>query len=112
MKLFKLTSPLGIALTVAGVVLALSPEARKATRRAVVKGTAALLGAVDTVKQVTAETVDGAKHTMIETREHVIEPAAHILTETAGQVMETTRDVMINTVENAGEITAEANLMQ
>ena len=108
MKLFKLSSPIGIALTLAGVVLALSPEARKATRRAVVKGTAALLGAVDSVKQATADTVDVAKHTMIETKEHLIEPAAHTVAETTGEIMETTADVMVNSLENAGAFAAEA----
>jgi hypothetical protein len=52
-RMFNLTSPLGIALTVAGVVLALSPDARRATRRLLVKGTAAVLGAVDQVKEAT-----------------------------------------------------------
>jgi hypothetical protein len=51
-RIFNTSSPLGIALTVAGVVLALSPEARKAARRMLVKGTAAILGVVDQVKEV------------------------------------------------------------
>jgi hypothetical protein len=49
-RMFNFSSPLGIALTVAGVVLALSPDARRATRKLLVKGTAAVLGAVDQVK--------------------------------------------------------------
>ncbi|GIM47252.1 hypothetical protein DNHGIG_28010 [Collibacillus ludicampi] len=53
-RIFNTSSPLGIALTVAGVVLALSPEARQAARRMLVKGTAAILGVVDQVKEVSA----------------------------------------------------------
>ncbi|MDB5083369.1 MAG: putative secreted protein [Bacilli bacterium] len=52
-RLFNASSPLGIALTVAGVVLALSPEARKSVRQLLVKGTAAILGMADQVKNVT-----------------------------------------------------------
>lgn len=59
-RIFNLSSPVGIALTVAGVVLALSPEARRATRQALVKGTSLLLGAVDTVKSASAGLVSGA----------------------------------------------------
>lgn len=49
-KLWNLSSPWGIALTAAGVFLALSPDARKATRRMLVRGTAGLLGAMDMVR--------------------------------------------------------------
>jgi hypothetical protein len=45
-------TPLGIALTAASVILAVSPEARKMTRRAAVKGISALLSAVDQIKAV------------------------------------------------------------
>lgn len=48
-KKVNLSSPLGIALTVAGLVLALSPEARRTVRKWVVKGTA---GVMDTMEQV------------------------------------------------------------
>jgi hypothetical protein len=109
MKLFKLTSPVGIALTVAGVVLALSPEARKATRRLVVKGTAALLGAVDSVKDATAGTIEGAKHTMIETKEHLLEPMA----ETVSDAAASTTYVMTHTLEQAGaSVVEETHLHQ
>ncbi|MFC4768281.1 hypothetical protein [Effusibacillus consociatus] len=53
-RIFNLSSPVGIALTVAGVVLALSPEARRVTRQALVKGTSLLLGAMDSAKSATA----------------------------------------------------------
>lgn len=103
MKLFKLTSPVGIALTVAGVVLALSPEARKATRRLVVKGTAALLGAVDSVKDATTDTMETAKHTMIETKEHVFEPLAETVTHTVAN----TTNAVVNTMEQASAAVVE-----
>ncbi|MEW9670149.1 hypothetical protein [Ammoniphilus sp. 3BR4] len=48
LKLFR--SPVGIALTIAGVILAISPEARQATRRVAVKGTSFILGLVDDIK--------------------------------------------------------------
>ncbi|BCJ88380.1 hypothetical protein [Effusibacillus dendaii] len=49
MRFFR--SPFGIALTAVAVILAVSPEARKATRRAAVKGTAAVLDLVDQVRE-------------------------------------------------------------
>lgn len=65
-RIFNTSSPLGIAITVAGVILALSPEARKSTRRMLVKGTAAILGMVDQVKDITAHMKSepaGSSHT-------------------------------------------------
>ncbi|GAX88871.1 hypothetical protein [Effusibacillus lacus] len=61
-RIFNMSSPLGIALTVAGVVLALSPEARKATRQVLVKGTSLLLGAADTVKNAATGLAAGGTH--------------------------------------------------
>jgi hypothetical protein len=76
MKKLNLSSPLGIALTVAGVILALSPEARRATRRLLVKGTAAVLGAVDQAKGRTLELVDDTAETALEAHEELfLEPA-------------------------------------
>lgn len=46
-RMFQSSSPWGFALTVAGVVLLLSPEARKSARRLLVKGTAAVLGVME-----------------------------------------------------------------
>lgn len=43
----KLNGPLGIALTVAGVVLALSPEARRSVRKLLVKSTAGMMDAME-----------------------------------------------------------------
>jgi hypothetical protein len=78
---FRLNSPIGIALTVAGVVLALSPEMRQAARRALVKGTAAVLGAVDSAKHTAiditeeaAETVSQAAETIDAIEARVAEP--------------------------------------
>jgi hypothetical protein len=53
-KKFNLTSPLGIAITVAGLVLALSPQARSAVRRLMVKGTATAMDAMEQVGGLTA----------------------------------------------------------
>lgn len=47
-------SPLGIALTAVTVILAISPEARKMTRRAAVKGISAVLSTVDQLKAATS----------------------------------------------------------
>lgn len=82
-RIFNFSSPVGIALTVAGVVLALSPEARKATRRMLVKGTAFVLGTVDQARNAAADLstgvanathqltamADTAKHSMAESAE-------------------------------------------
>ncbi|WP_018131180.1 hypothetical protein [Effusibacillus pohliae] len=43
-------SPLGLTLTAATVILALSPEARQAARKLAVKGTVALLDLMDQVR--------------------------------------------------------------
>lgn len=47
-------SPLGMTLTAASAILLLSPEARKMTRKLAVKGTAAVLGIVDQVKDASS----------------------------------------------------------
>ncbi|KEO82219.1 YtxH domain-containing protein [Tumebacillus flagellatus] len=75
---FRLNSPVGIALTVAGVVLALSPEARKATRRLLVKGTASLLGAVDGVKQSAVDVTDTAAESASNTTRYLADSAENI----------------------------------
>ncbi|MGZ4163962.1 MAG: hypothetical protein ACXVDB_06470 [Tumebacillaceae bacterium] len=103
MKLFKLNSPVGIALTLAGVVLALSPEARKATRKLVVKGTAALLGTVDSVKEATTGAMESARSTMVETQQHLIEPMVNTVTHAAAD----TTHVVANTMEQAGAAIVE-----
>ena len=52
-RLFSLSNPLGIAFTAAALILTLSPEARKGTRKLLVRGAAALLSVGDQVKQLT-----------------------------------------------------------
>lgn len=52
-RLFSLSNPLGIAFTTAALILTLSPEARKGTRKMLVKGAAALLSVGDQVKVLT-----------------------------------------------------------
>lgn len=49
-------TPLGIALTAAAVLLTVSPEARKITRKMAVKGIGAVLGVADGIREVTAGT--------------------------------------------------------
>ena len=66
---FRLNSPIGIALTVAGVVIALSPELRQAARRALVKGTAAVLGAVDSAKHTAIDITEEATETVSQAAE-------------------------------------------
>ena len=53
-KKLNLSSPLGIALTAAGLVLALSPEARRTVRGLMVKSTAVVMNAMEQVGGVTA----------------------------------------------------------
>lgn len=52
-RLFSLNNPLGIAFTAAALILSLSPEARRETRKVLVKGAAALLSVGDQVKHLT-----------------------------------------------------------
>lgn len=52
-RLFSLSNPLGIAISAAAIILTLSPEARKGTRKVLVKGAAALLSVGDQVKGLT-----------------------------------------------------------
>lgn len=96
MKL-RLNSPIGIALTLAGVVLALSPELRQAARRALVKGTAAVLGAVDT-----------AKHTAIDITEQATDTAAQAaecIDAIEARVAEPLEDAVETVMETAESIT-------
>lgn len=52
-RIFSLSNPLGIAVTAAALILTFSPEARKGTRKMLVKGAAALLSVGDQVKVLT-----------------------------------------------------------
>ena len=52
-RLFSFNNPLGIAFTAAALILSLSPEARRGTRKVLVKGAAALLSVGDQVKHLT-----------------------------------------------------------
>jgi hypothetical protein len=56
-KKMNISSPIGIALMAAGVLLALSPDARRAIRRCMVKGTAGVMDIVEQVGGVTAGAV-------------------------------------------------------
>ncbi|MFD0679323.1 MULTISPECIES: hypothetical protein [unclassified Paenibacillus] len=60
-------SPIGIIFAAAAVVLAVSPEARKAVRRFAVKGTEVLLDAADQIKtrtsELNSESTDDEKNT-------------------------------------------------
>ncbi|WP_139488641.1 hypothetical protein [Brevibacillus dissolubilis] len=58
-------TPLGIAVTAATVLLSVSPEARKLTRRAAVKGVAALLSVADQVKGM-ASTATGQMRELVD----------------------------------------------
>ncbi|MFC3884025.1 hypothetical protein ACFOU2_11205 [Bacillus songklensis] len=52
-KLFSLNNPMGLVIASATIVLALSPGARKGTRRLLVKGAGAVLALGDQVKDLT-----------------------------------------------------------
>lgn len=52
-RLLSFSNPLGLAFTAAALLLTLSPEARKGTRRMLVKGAGALLSVGDQVKVLT-----------------------------------------------------------
>lgn len=76
-RIFNFSSPVGIALTVAGVVLALSPEARKATRRMLVKGTAFVLGTVDQARNAADNISDMMLPDTTESRVEETKPEYH-----------------------------------
>lgn len=60
-RIFNLSSPVGIALTAAGLILALSPQARRATRQLMVKGASMMLGTVESIKATAGVTVNMAE---------------------------------------------------
>jgi hypothetical protein len=62
-------TPLGIALTAVSVILAVSPEARRMTRRAAVKGISATLGLFDQLKGATATTRDQFNDLMVKAKQ-------------------------------------------
>jgi len=59
-KLFPFNNPLGIVLTSAALIFTLSPEARKGTRKVLVKGMGAALALGDQMKGLTS----GVRHQM------------------------------------------------
>lgn len=68
-KKINFSSPLGIALTVAGLVMVLSPEARRAVRRMMVRGTAGVMDAMEQAGGLTAG--------MMNQRANGVHPDAH-----------------------------------
>lgn len=68
-RLFSFSNPIGIAVTAAALILTLSPEARKGTRKVLVKGAAALLSVGDQVKQLTTDTRKELGHFVKEAKE-------------------------------------------
>ena len=52
-RLFSFSNPVGMVFTAAAIILSVSPEARKGTRKVLVKGAAALLSVGDQVKHLT-----------------------------------------------------------
>ena len=80
-KKLNFSSPLGIALTVAGLVLALSPEARRSVRKWMVKGTA---GVMDTMEQVGGTTAGVMKSQPVSWKsEAEVEESSHGISETS-----------------------------
>lgn len=80
-KKLNFSSPLGIALTVAGLVLALSPEARRSVRKWMVKGTA---GVMDTMEQVGGTTAGILKSQPVSWKsEGEVEEPSHEISETS-----------------------------
>ncbi|WP_067935210.1 hypothetical protein [Alicyclobacillus kakegawensis] len=61
-KKIDFSSPLGIAITVAGLILVLSPQARSALRRFMVKGTATTLDTMQHVGGITAGVLGKDSH--------------------------------------------------
>lgn len=53
-KFFSLSNPLGLVITAATLVLSFSPEARRGTRRLLVRGTAAVFSIGDQVKELSS----------------------------------------------------------
>jgi Mg2+ and Co2+ transporter CorA len=66
-------SPIGFLLTAAAVILAISPEARKATRKLAVKGTAVVLDIIDQVKDATAGMSQQLSHGVEETNANLLD---------------------------------------
>ena len=52
-RLFSFSNPVGMVFAAAAIILSVSPEARKGTRKVLVKGAAALLSVGDQVKHLT-----------------------------------------------------------
>lgn len=91
-RLFSLSNPLGIAVTAAALILTLSPEARKGTRKILVKGAAALLSVGDQVKLLTVETKKEIGHIVEEAkveREQMTLPDFSEMMKNAGETTKT-----------------------
>ena len=64
-----LSSPIGIAISAAALILTISPEARNGTRKLIVKGTAALFSVGDQVKQLSIGARNEMKHLVEDAKE-------------------------------------------
>lgn len=68
-KLFPFNNPVGFVLTTATIILALSPEARKGTRKLLIKGAGAALALGDQMKGLTTDVRRQIGSVMNEARE-------------------------------------------
>jgi hypothetical protein len=111
-KKVNFSSPIGIALMAAGVILALSPDARRAIRKLMVKGTAGVMDIAEQVGGVTAglakqPTATWKSNTQLEqpmeqpvTQTAVLQPAHHEVVPSTNHVTDNGTD---HATENAGD---------
>jgi hypothetical protein len=112
-KKVNFSSPIGIALMAAGVILALSPDARRAIRRFMVKGTAGVMDIAEQVGGVTAglvkqPTAAWKSNAGLEQRmEHPVPPAHPAVPPADNEVVTTANlvedHVTDHATENAGD---------
>jgi hypothetical protein len=109
-KLFSLSNPLGLVLTAATLILTISPEARRGTRKLLVKGTASMLSLGDQFKGMTTGArkqlgtfIDEAKAE----KEHLILPDVSQTLKNAGETMRNGVNGAFNKMKHSTETFAD-----
>jgi hypothetical protein len=96
-KLFSLSNPLGLALTAATLILTISPEARRGTRKLLVKGTATVLSLGDQFKGITT----GARKQLGTFMEEAKAEKEHLILPDVSQTLKSAGETMRNGVNDA-----------
>ncbi|MBP0725326.1 hypothetical protein J5Y03_08995 [Bacillus sp. RG28] len=115
-KLFSFSNPVGLILTTATIILTLSPEARRGTRKLLVKGAGAALALGDQMKGLTTQArlqLDSVMNEAKEEKEAMVLPDFVGMAKNTGSKIKNSfsagTEISKDGIEKAGESIEKAN---